>query len=442
LKKIKKTLLCACLTTAFLTTNLMGAYAQPNDIKVLIQSNNYKLNKYEPTEGLYLGAYVVQDTLINGDMEKFNELTGKKHASFFRYVAYGTKVPDFWLQEIKKVGAAPHIALEPNKGLDQVQDDAYLHELAKQLNEIEGPVFLRYASEMNGTWCAYSGDPQKYIEKWRLVHDVMEKEAPNVMMLWTVFTHPQNTILTYYPGDKYVDWVGVNVYNVVYHNNNINLKATHEDPLELLEYVYKEFSERKPIQISEFGVNHYTVTDGKEYIDFAINKISRMYKGLKDKYPRIKSIFYFDVNNLINAPEGRKINNYALTDNERILNTYKGIVQDPYYLTDIGENKEGLIDPELFTVNDPIIQTQGTTFVSLRSMAKYLGFTFNIDNIANTIKIKKEQTEIVVPLTSKPTLNCAFLKNGTTYLPLKKVAQDLGYRLENKLEQGLIKVVQ
>ncbi|MCL1873741.1 MAG: stalk domain-containing protein [Clostridiales bacterium] len=299
--------------------------------------DNY-LAKYEPARGCYLGAYVYQDELIKGDMATFNELTGKKHASFFRY--FGYKQGSFtdlrnWLKKVKNVDAAPHLAVEPNRGLDEVLDDEYLHELATILAEVEGPVFLRWASEMNGDWSAYSGDPQKYIQKWRLVHDVMEKIAPDVIMVWTVFTFPQRNILSYYPGDKYVDWVGVNIYNVIYHNDNINDVASHEDPLQLLDYVYNTFSPRKPIQISEYGVTHYTVTDKNYYIDFAVQKLTRMYDGIKNRYPRVKSIFYFDVNNLVNAPEGRQINNYAVTDEPVILDTYKRLIADPYFLSSV-----------------------------------------------------------------------------------------------------------
>jgi beta-mannanase len=77
-------------------------------------------------------------------------------------------------------------------------------------------------------------------------------------------------MMSYYPGDQYVDWVGVNIYNVMYHNNNIQQRADQEDPLELLDYVYKTFSYRKPIQISEFGATHYTVTDQQYHVQFAI----------------------------------------------------------------------------------------------------------------------------------------------------------------------------
>jgi len=135
-----------------------------------------------------------------------------------------------------------------------------------------------------------------------------------------------------------VDWVGVNIYNVVYHNNDINDYAADEDPLELLDYVYQSFSDRKPIQISEWGVTHYTVTDGNYYIDWAQDKMLRMYNGLMDRYPRVKSVYYFNVNNLANAPVDRRINNYSLTANEVILDTYKQVISDDYYLSEFLDN--------------------------------------------------------------------------------------------------------
>ena len=228
LKLKKKTLIFLIMLTIILLNYTANA---ASNIRILIEADNYTLQKYEPKEGAYLGAYVYQDTLINGSMHEFNRLTGKKHASFFLYVGYGQDFPQKWVEQVKQAGAIPHISWEPNNGLDEVKNDTYLREFAKKAREAGVPIFLRFASEMNGTWAAYSGDPQKYIEKWRLVHDVMEEEAPNVIMVWTVFTFPQATIKKYYPGDEYVDWVGVNIYNVVYHNNNKKLSAWNEDPL-------------------------------------------------------------------------------------------------------------------------------------------------------------------------------------------------------------------
>ncbi|HHY79810.1 MAG TPA: copper amine oxidase [Thermoanaerobacter sp.] len=448
MRKIKQILLLILIFTftcsSFTPARAEQLLSKNSNVRVLIEVDDYKLSKYEPAKGTYLGAYVYQDTLINGDMKKFNDLTGKKHASFFIYVGYKSPFPQKWIDQLKEVGAAAHIAFEPNGGLDQVKDDEYLRSFAKKLNEAGIPVFLRFASEMNGDWTAYSGDPKKYIEKWRLVHDVMEEEAPNVMMVWTVFTFPQSNILSYYPGDDYVDWVGVNIYNVIYHNGNINLRADQEDPLELLDYVYDTFSERKPIQISEFGATHYTITDGKYYEDFAIEKITRMYNGLKTKYPRVKSIFYFDVNNLVNAPEGRKINNYAITDNERILKTYSNLISDPYFLSDVGPNLEGTVNNEFMVVKNGILVLNGKTFASSVVLQKYMKARVFWDSQNNKLTVSKGSNAITVDIKSYKDIangqKGAFLSNGTSYFPLAEIAQQIGYAVKWDGNEKLIKV--
>lgn len=298
---------------------------------------------------------------------------------------------------------------------------------------------------MNGNWTAYSGDPKKYIEKWRLVHDVMEEEAPNVMMVWTVFTFPQSTIKKYYPGDEYVDWVGVNIYNVVYHNNSIKHRASHEDPLKLLDYVYDTFGGRKPIQISEYGATHYTITDGKHYEDFAVQKITRIYSGIKTRYLRVKSIlFYFEVNNMVNAPEGRRINNYAITDNDRILKTYSALIKDPHFLSDIGPNLEGRVDREMMHVIDGVHTVGGRTFVSSRVLEEYMKASVSWEPEKGRITVKKGNRAAAFNVQSygkavKGTKG-AFILNGTSYFPLREASRALGYRVIWDEGENLIKV--
>lgn len=299
--------------------------------------DNYQPAKFEPVKGTYLGAYLLQEKSINNDMVYFNELAGKDHMTYFKYVGYGQPFPIEWINEVIALGGIPHIAWEPNDGLIDVKDDAYLQSFADAAGAVDAPIFIRFASEMNGDWVAYSGDPALYKEKWRLVHRVMEKRAPKAMMLWSVFTFPEHTILKYYPGDEVVDWVGVNIYNVVYHNDSLKHPADKEDPLRLLDFVYDEFSSRKPIHISEYGASNYTTTDHKYYPNHAIEKINRLYKNLPTKYPRVKAITYFNVNTLSpenNIDEQRRINNYALTTDARVLEAYKKVIKNPHYLSD------------------------------------------------------------------------------------------------------------
>jgi len=58
-----------------------------------------------------------------------------------------------------------------------VNDDAELRDLADRLAEFGRPVFLRFASEMNGNWAPWSGEPALFKIKWRLVHDLVAAGA-------------------------------------------------------------------------------------------------------------------------------------------------------------------------------------------------------------------------------------------------------------------------
>ncbi len=308
------------------------------DYDLVYEKENYVYSKMEQEEGVLLGAYVLQDDFIEQSMENYNDITEKQHASFFKYVGYGKPFPTEWVEEVKAAGAIPHIAFEPNDGLEVVEDDEYLREWAKAANEAGVPIYIRWASEMNGTWTEYSGKSELYIEKWRMLYDVFAEDAPNCSFVWTVFTFPESTIASFYPGDEYVDWVGVNIYNVVYHNNDLNQKCDFEDPLELLDYVYNTYSYKKPIQISEFGATHYSATDEQTYSEWAAEKITRLYSNLETYYPRVKSIFYFDVNNLYTYNADRRVNDYSITDDEVVLNAYKEVTSSDYFLSEYEEN--------------------------------------------------------------------------------------------------------
>jgi hypothetical protein len=309
---------------------------EQQEIAVTYHPKPEKTAKFEPKNGTYLGAYILSDSVVNGDISAFNQITGKKHATFFMYLGYGEPFPTKWVEEVKRAGAFPQIAFEPNDGLDKVKDDEYLRNWARAAKASGVPILLRYASEMNGDWSAYSGDPAKFIEKWRLVHDVMKEEAPNVAMMWSVFTFPQSNIRSYYPGKEYVDWVGVNVYNVVYHNDDIKHVATDEDPLELIRYVYNTYSHDHPIAISEYGATHLTRTDNfVDHSQYAVEKITRLYGKIHEAFPRIKAVYYYDVNNLKYAPEGRKINDYSLTNHPDVLNAYRRVIASDHYLSSL-----------------------------------------------------------------------------------------------------------
>ena len=289
-----------------------------------------ELGKFEPSSGCYIGAFIERDPVARGDIERFEEVVGKKHASYIVYVSYGRPFPWDFVRKCIEAGAVPHIAFEPNKGLHVVKDDAYLRGFAREARKAGCPIFLRWASEMNGDWTAYHGDPQLYIEKWRLVWRVFREEAPNVAMVWTPFSMPQSIIPAYYPGDKYVDWVGINIYSVWCHDGDPGKPAWFEDPVDFLEFIYELYADRKPIQISEFAATHFDRATGRDTTDFAIRKMRRLYSAIISDFPRVKLIDWFSCDTI---SEGLADNNYALTDNPRVLQCYRELISHPHFIS-------------------------------------------------------------------------------------------------------------
>ncbi len=296
-----------------------------------------KLAKHEPAEGLYIGAFVEYDAAIGPrNVQKFNQLTGKQHAVYFTYHKYGSAFPINWANQVKAAGGAIQLALEPGNGLATVKDDEYLRQFARDCKAFGAPIFLRYAAEMNGSWVRWHGNPGQYIEKFRLISRVMQEEAPNVAMVWTPNSNPQNQIDRYYPGDAWVDWVGVNMYSVRFFNGDVKQPADHVNPLDLLDYVYKTYATRKPIMVAEFAATHFSAAGKLDTTQFSINKMNMLYHGVKMKYPRVKSINWFSVNTINrNENPGRKLNNFSLSENAKTLVAYKAMIQDRYFLTTV-----------------------------------------------------------------------------------------------------------
>jgi hypothetical protein len=300
---------------------------------------NRPLSRLEPPTGCYLGAFVDRDDKLSphrfgsqtfGDIDQFQSLTNKRHASYFCYVRYGNPFPKDWADYVKSQGAFPHIAWEPDS-LAEVKNDNYLQQFAKDLKAYDHPVMLRFASEMNGDWTPYHKDPKQYRAAFRLVHDALQ-DCPKAATMWCVNSVPNHNYADYYPGDDACDWVGVNGYSVKYFDNDPKQKADWVHPVDLFETCYRQFSGRKPIAIGEFGATHRAACEPTMDEQFAVTKISQLYQSLPLHFPGIKMVNYYDCNNLAHAPAGRQLNNYQLTDSSKILECYEGFVRNGYFL--------------------------------------------------------------------------------------------------------------
>ncbi|MFC0006719.1 glycoside hydrolase family 26 protein [Micromonospora siamensis] len=99
--------------------------------------------------------------------------------------------------------------------------DDYLRSWAEGIRSLDYPVAIRFAHEMNGDWypwCerANGNRPGDYVRAWRHVHDLFRSAgATNVTWVWSPNARWNNsapTLHAYYPGDDYVDWLGISGY--------------------------------------------------------------------------------------------------------------------------------------------------------------------------------------------------------------------------------------
>jgi len=307
---------------------------------------------FEPTVGAYLGAYAESDQKVHDTKnwkyfytDKFPELTGRKHAAYMLYTTWGRSFEELsaHVEEAKEHGTALQIALQPMNGLAEVTDGPYLRAYARAAAEAGVPIFLRFANEMNGNWVPWHGDPKAYIEKFRLVADVFHEEAPdNVAVVWAPNDIPVDNITQYYPGDAYVDWVGVSLYSI-YNPALDPLKAgvDRSNHLQKFEHVYNLYAKKKPLFISEGAISYVYPEQNKLVDAWAAYRTKEFYATLPMLYPGVKAVFWFDAT----KTEASREKHFMLSANDTLLGAYKQAIQHPFYLDTIGqESKKAYIN--------------------------------------------------------------------------------------------------
>jgi hypothetical protein len=293
---------------------------------------NRKLEKFEPVSGAYLGMFGFFD------WPQVEQTFGKYHPIGLTYAGWRRDendkrnyFPTRLVESIKAAGGgALQIGWEPQYGLAAVRDDDYVRLFARQARESGMPIFLRFASEMNGNWVPWYDDPATYVEKFRLIANIMKEEAPNVAMVWSPNYVPADNIDAYYPGDEYVDWVGVSLYSTP-------ITAGEEDfsknQIDYLRPIYEKYS-HKPIMISEGAVSYTYRKTNANYEKWAEGQIGNMYGFLPRMFPQVKAITYFNI-----SKSRAESNNfdflYDLRENPLMYDKYRRLIQSDYFLTKV-----------------------------------------------------------------------------------------------------------
>jgi hypothetical protein len=199
--------------------------------------------------------------------------------------------------------------------------DEFLTDYAQTIADFGHPVLFRLGNEMNGDWCPYAGyntsrDPWIFVEFYRYVYSFFERaDARNVIWIWNPngksfpdFTW--NDALMYYPGDRYVDVVGLTAYNT----GNFYNGETWKSFAELYDNIYYSYAEKydKPLMITEFA-SAILGGDKNQWV-------SDMFSHIR-YYDRIKVAVWWDGADY--DENGRIARNYFIDVPEILIETFR-----------------------------------------------------------------------------------------------------------------------
>ncbi|MEV6305259.1 glycosyl hydrolase [Actinoplanes sp. NPDC051861] len=273
---------------------------------------------FVPGKALF-GAYLGFDGMSYKEaLELRNSQLGRKHRIVHVFYGWGDQLPDSIPYLPKQ--AYPLISWRGPKYKEIVggKSDELIARAARRLRELGRPLLLRWGWEMNGSWYDWGGakngrDPDGYVECFRRLHRIFGEEgADNVAWVWSPNWNSSpleawNRAEKYYPGDDYVDWVGVSGYNL--HD---------EAPATLFDGIYHQWSPRKPIMITETGATDKGGSTKSDWIaDFA---------KYVDERPAIGAVAWFDTDTHYSYPEKWRVDTDAAS-----LAAYKAMATSPRF---------------------------------------------------------------------------------------------------------------
>lgn len=300
---------------------------------------------YEPANGLYIGAYAEGDSAVHNPwstdkfyMNEFPKLVGRDMSAYLLYMPSTTPLSNYQshIDIAKQKNKIIQLAIEPvNFYQTQPGDPTYI-KLAQDMEASGAKFLMRFACEMNDTSCPwYTTDYNLYIEKFRIVADIFHTYAPSVPVVWSPNFYPANNMHLYYPGDAYVDYVGISSYmNHQPETDPLGQGVDRNRWSEQLDTLCSLYAHKKPIIISEGGASYIDYTTWADITPFASTQLYDFYTYLPIKYPSVKGVFIFDQDKNSNSGCYR----FSLSNNAQYLDAFKRGTQSEQYLATSDEN--------------------------------------------------------------------------------------------------------
>ena len=209
------------------------------------------------------------------------------------------------VQQTARAGITPIITWEPQDPTNQTDPryalsaiaagawDTYITQSAQAAARTGTPLLVNFAPEMNGSWSPWgpghnANTPQSFVAAYRHVVEIFRAQgATNVGWVWAPNAdwNAQRVYASYYPGDGYVDWLGVDGYN---------FGTTTQDgwltPAQIFgrSYAALEGISAKPIVIEE--------TASSEVGGNKATWITQLQQTIPAQFPAVRALVWFERN--------------------------------------------------------------------------------------------------------------------------------------------------
>ena len=219
--------------------------------------------------------------------------------------------------------------------------DAYIRQYARAVRSSGVPIMIRLAHEMNGDWYPWGtayvssgarnngNSPADYVEMWRRVVRIFRVEgATNASWVWApniVYQTPVNSIErqradlnNLYPGDDWVDWIGLSVYND-------GARRPWRSFAQLFDGSYQIVTALcdKPMMIAELGVTEQGAPNGQSKAQWIT---SALLQDIPQRYPRVRLVNYF-----FRDKSDVGESNYRFDSSPAALQAFRSVVDSPLY---------------------------------------------------------------------------------------------------------------
>ena len=348
-----------------------------------------------PPSGAYIGAYAnfgpIEEDVSADKIHAFEVLSGKKLAwAYFsdNWLKGEIIFPQANFEACRAAHVVPYIRLSPwsemiDKHADKIfsmqkvidgRFDAALKIWAQNARDFGDPIMIEFGPEVNGDWFPWNGrwnggatvdsygdhaladGPERFRDAYRHLIDLFRHEgAMNITWILHVDSagSPEakwNFVKNYYPGDDYIDWIGVSVFGRQLPKNDWILFPTL---LKAFMSQVLEATSTKPILISEFGVIE-DATDANRKAIWLHQAFSSISKGM---FKNVKGLTYW------NSPGwlADRRADFSINSSPLALEAFRSEIASPFWISDLETTLNPTLNPTLTTTLTTALTTALTT---------------------------------------------------------------------------------